>query len=187
MGQVCSFCLFRCEEEPLAVRVDDVAEVLEVDAFVRISLCPPLVVGLCPYHREVAPVVTLGNNPDHSRREDGRDGSSGSPKTVLILQTSQGVWGIWVRGGVTVVSGPRPVGHEPLRRGGGAVIVGSLMAGGTSHSVLDPEATWRELRGSVEAWYGTILESGNTFRVAGSHESAAAQRPTPAPLASGSR
>ena len=42
-----------------AAGLRDVAEILEVDALVRMSLCPPWIVGLCPYHREVVPVVSL--------------------------------------------------------------------------------------------------------------------------------
>ena len=55
-----SFCLFHCESLPFAVAVANVAEIAEVDALVCIGLCPPRIAGLCPYHRQVVPVVTLG-------------------------------------------------------------------------------------------------------------------------------
>ena len=46
---------------PFGVPVAVLAEIVEVDALVRISLCPDRVVGLCPYHRAGGTRGDLGN------------------------------------------------------------------------------------------------------------------------------
>ena len=58
MAALPSFCLVRCDSRPLAVAVENVAQVLEIDALVKLSLCPPAIAGLCPYHRQVVPVAS---------------------------------------------------------------------------------------------------------------------------------
>jgi hypothetical protein len=38
------------------------------------------------------------------------------------------------------------------------VLIGSIRRAAISYSVLDAEATWRELRSAVARWYGLISE-----------------------------
>src|SRR5208283_582771 len=88
-----SFCLFHCGSLPFAVAVANVAEIAEVDALVRIGLCPPRIAGLCPYHRQVVPVVTLGQDPSRSATPTAEQRNSGKAarEVVLIVQTGQGM------------------------------------------------------------------------------------------------
>jgi chemotaxis signal transduction protein len=167
------FCLFREDGVPMAVPLESVAEVLKTERLVRLPWSPPRVVGLCPYHREVVPVVSMGvpaggagegiasgPGPTH-----GADGSpegpgidAGARHVVLILRTEQGTWGVRADAENTIVSRESPDSHPPTADGSGRVLLGSIRRAATSYDVLDAEATWRELRSAVARWYGLISE-----------------------------
>ncbi len=156
-----SFCLFRCGSLPFAVAVAHVAEIAEVDALVRIGLCPPRIAGLCPYHRQVVPVVTLGQDPSRSAAPAAEPRKSGKAarEVVLIVQTGQGIWGILIDREGTSITTQRPSRHEPKDEGDGVVTAGRIDHEGVVHSLLDAEATWRGLRALVVNWYALFNES----------------------------
>ena len=122
-----SFCLFHCESLPFAVAVANVAEIAEVDALVRIGLCPPRIAGLCPYHRQVVPVVTLGQDPSRTAPPTAEQRNSGKAarEVVLIVQTGQGMWGILIDREGTSITTQRPSRHEPKDEGDGVVTAGA--------------------------------------------------------------
>jgi len=161
MDTVPSFCLVRCESRPLAVAVENVAKVLELDSLVKISQCPPQIAGLCPYHRQVVPVATLpgSSSPAMPDAQPSRPSVKAAGESVLILQTDQGVWGLRIDQGGTIITAARPSRHEPVEETDGSVTVGLIRHGGTDHALLDASATWRGLRNLVVNWYVQIRES----------------------------
>src|SRR5208282_2226127 len=136
-----SFCLFHCESLPFAVAVTNVAEIAEVDALVRIGLCPPRIAGLCPYHRQVVPVVTLGQDPSPSNTTNAEQRHSGKAarEVVLIVQTAQGMYGILIDREGTSITTQRPSRFEPKDEADGVVIEGRIDQQGVVHSLLDAE------------------------------------------------
>ena len=68
MEQEKSFCLFHGDAGPMAVAVESMAAVLETEFLVPLVWSPPQVIGLCPYHREVVPVISLGPIESGTRR-----------------------------------------------------------------------------------------------------------------------
>ena len=156
-----SFCLFNCESLPFAVAVANVVEIAEVDALVRIGLCPPRIAGLCPYHRQVVPVVTLGQDPSRTARPTAEQRNSGKAarEVVLIVQTSQGIWGILIGREGTSITTQRPSRHEPKDEGDGVTTVGRIDHQGVVYSLLDAESTWCGLRALVVNWYALFNES----------------------------
>jgi hypothetical protein len=156
-----SFCLFRCGSQPLAVAVDEVAEIVETEAIVRISACPPRITGLCPYHRQVVPVVTF--DPDLGRAEGqphpAGHGRKAEPQAVLILRTAWGPWGIKINLDGTAITSARPAWHEPRGGGEGFVSIGSIRQGETDHLLLDPGSTWQAIRELILNWYARIGEA----------------------------
>jgi purine-binding chemotaxis protein CheW len=161
MGVDSPVCLFRCKTRPYAVAVDAVAEIVEIASLVRVGLCPPWIVGLCPYHREVVPVVDLGAGiprpgPIGSDQAGARESAG---EAVLIMQTSQGVWGIAVGRDGTVIIKERASPHEPKEAEGGVVSIGLVRHEGADYPLLDAEATWRGLRDAVVEWFARISES----------------------------
>jgi chemotaxis signal transduction protein len=156
-----SFCLFHCESLPFAVAVANVAEIAEVDALVRIGLCPPRIAGLCPYYRQVVPVVTLGQDPSRRARPTAEQRNSGKAarEVVLIVQTSQGIWGILIGREGTSITTQRPSRHEPKDEGDGVVTEGRIEHQGVVYSLLDAESTWHRLRALVVNWYALFNES----------------------------
>ena len=101
-----AFCLFVSDSLRFGVPVAVVAEIVKVDALVRISLCPDRIVGLCPYHREVVPVVTLGTRGVRSEGSpvDSRTKGKAPHEAVLILQTDNGLWGVLIDREGTVIT-----------------------------------------------------------------------------------
>jgi purine-binding chemotaxis protein CheW len=143
------------------VAIENVAQVLELDSLVRTALCPPGIVGLCPYHRQVVPVAALPGDqsawkPD-ARENRASDKSVG--ETVLIMQTEYGAWGLRIDRGGTVITAASPSRHEPVQRADGTVTVGVVRHGGADHELLDAAATWRGLRDMVGNWYVQIRET----------------------------
>jgi chemotaxis signal transduction protein len=180
------FCLFRGDAGPMAISVESVAEVLETDTLVRLAWSPPQVVGMCPYHRDVVPVVKLGPLP----RDLGEEVLSGQDQTVaidtagemagidertrcvvLILKTEQGAWGIRIDSENTIMSRESPQCHSPRIYANGPVLIGIVRLAGTCYGILDAEATWRGLRSSVGRWSGLISESNPSSPLPSGEES----------------
>jgi chemotaxis signal transduction protein len=157
------YCLFHHKSEPYAIEVETVAEIIEVPALVRIGLCPPWIVGLCPFHREVVPVVTVETEIRRTELAISElpAGGGASREVVLIIQSSQGVWGIAVDRDGTVITSVRASRHEPRKKEGGVVTIGFIHHEDTTFALLDPEATWRGLRAAVIDWYSQIIEAGS--------------------------
>src|SRR5262249_4242429 len=103
--------------------------------------------------------------------DDGR-----SRWAVLVLRTDQGAWGISVEPGSAVMSHESPEHFVPRADDRGGVLVGNVRFAGTSHGILDAEATWCMLRSGVVRWCGLL--SGL--------ESTASLPPEAAPIARGS-
>jgi hypothetical protein len=166
------FCLFRGDAGPMAVPAESLAEVLERDRLVRLAWSPPQVAGLCPYHREVVPVVRLAPSPrsaeaDASSQPDQAVGADPTAeidvddqprRLLLILKTEQGAWGIQSDSEWTIMSRECPESHPPQQDGNGPVLVGTILHAGTRFGVLDTDATWHGLRSAISRWYGRIGE-----------------------------
>lgn len=156
-----SYCLFHSGSKPFAITLANVAEIAEVDALVRVGLCPPRIAGLCPLHRQVVPVVTLGL--DLSRTvpltPKQHNSAKGSKEIVLIVQAGQGMWGILIDREGTSITTQRPSRHEPKNEADGVVTEGRIDHQGVSHALLDAESTWRGLRTLVVNWYAHFNES----------------------------
>ncbi len=150
-------CLFSCQGRPFAVTLDAVAEVVELDRLVRVPLCPSQIVGFCALRRDIIPVVRLVN--DDPVNLDGLEVGSGF--VALFLQVDQGVWAIRIdREGVVVLDDGRVHRLESAEQGETACLVGTVDRAGTTYNVIDPEATWRNLRNEIENWYGQVLGHG---------------------------
>src|SRR5262249_10269787 len=151
MGQEQWYCLFRSDAGPMAVPAAVVAEVLETESLVRLAWSPPQVVGLCPCHRDVVPVVRLAPLPlgmgadgplGPARRtlaaaageENAVDDGTG--RVVLILKTEHGTWGIQGDSVWTILSREGPESHPPHTEGNGPVLVGTIPHAGTRYGVL---------------------------------------------------
>ena len=145
-----AWCLFQSGARPYAVRLDAVAEIVDSDGLVRLPLSPPRVLGLFTLRRDVVPVL---------RMTEGRDDDTGGPDTklvVLILRTEGGVWGIRVDRGTTV--GVEETLHDPdapPSAEDGPEGPRTIVRGGTAFAVVDPESAWREVRATIEGWYGS--------------------------------
>src|SRR4051794_7843998 len=145
-----SWCLLHSGARPYAVRLDAVAEIVDADGLVRLPLCPPRVLGLFTLRRDVVPVIRMAEGQDQDR------GGLDARLVVLILRTEGGVWGIRVDRGTTVgveetlndPGGPPSTEDGP---GGPRTVV----RGGTTFAVVDPEPAWREVRATIEAWFGS--------------------------------
>jgi hypothetical protein len=144
-----------------------VAELVELDALVRIGLCPPCIVGLCPFHREVVPVVAFAAEKVASGSTGAEPFESGKAgvETVLILQTGQGAWGVVIDRDGTVITTERPARHEPRPAVGGLVTTGVLRQKEKEHQLIDAEATWHGLRREVMSWYDQINEEAAARRL----------------------
>ncbi|MFO0888392.1 MAG: chemotaxis protein CheW [Isosphaeraceae bacterium] len=173
MSQVQSYCLFRSGTLALAVGVEHVAEVVETDAIVPISGCPPSVVGLCPHHRQVIPVVSLAPAGDVPRVRSNRS----DRRAVLILRTAQGPWGIDInRDAMTITTGV-PTSEEPERGEGAIVTLGKIGQGDADFALLDPESTWQLLRESVVEWYADTADAVPTAESGPSASGESSARP----------
>jgi chemotaxis signal transduction protein len=155
------FCLFERGSRAYAVALRDVAELVEVNSLVRMGLCPPWIVGLCPYHREVVPVIAFGAE----KCRPGLDGTEpiesgkAAVETVLVMQTSQGAWGVAIDRDGTAISTERPTRHEARTADGGLVTTGALRQKDKEYQLIDAEATWHGLRRGVVSWYERINET----------------------------
>jgi chemotaxis signal transduction protein len=142
------WCLFKSDSRPFAVGLDAVAEVVEADRLVRLSQCPPQVLGLCAVRRDIVPVLCLNPRPRAAER------AAEGKYMVLILKTEQGTWGVRIdREGTTVTEGALDD-EEPIASAGdGPAIIGQLTRADAVHAVIDPRRTWRNVREHVERWY----------------------------------
>jgi chemotaxis signal transduction protein len=167
------FCHFHTDTGPIAVSMESVAGVLETDSLVRLAWSPPQVVGMCSYHREVVPVVTLGDfsrgvSKDRpERRDQARAAGSRAAKVgidestrfvLLILKTKHGAWGLRVDSEHTIMSRERPQYHAPQIDADGAMRIGTVRRAGVCYGILDAEATWRGLRSAFARWLELTCE-----------------------------
>src|SRR4051794_6008810 len=140
------WCLFRSGERHLAIGLESVAEVVEVERLVRLPTSPPRVIGLCALRREVIPVIGL-NDP-------GPEPPAGPPGfLVLILRTGRGTWAVRINAEGTLVAEESVDDVAPAAERLGPAFLGSVRRGDTCYAVIDPEATWQDVRQSVEDWY----------------------------------
>jgi purine-binding chemotaxis protein CheW len=135
------WCLFQSGESNYALRLEAVAEVVEVERSIRLPHSPPLVLGLCALRREMIPVIAL----DESMTLESANG--GGKHTVLILRTARGTWGLRIDAEGTIVA---KEGLDDLETSDGS---GSLHLGDTAYEIIDPEKTWRSIRDRVDEWY----------------------------------
>jgi chemotaxis signal transduction protein len=161
------YCLFHHKSDPYAITVETVAEIIEVPPLVRIGLCPPSIVGLCPFHREVVPVVTFETDGKRKERTLSEQplGRADAIEAVLIIQSSQGAWGITVERDGTLIVSVRASRHEPRNSEGGAVTIGLIHHEEKAFALIDQEATWRGLRAVVIDWYRRIGEGASRVPV----------------------
>jgi purine-binding chemotaxis protein CheW len=146
-----SWCLFRIDARPYAVGLEHVAEVVEAEGMVRLPLGSKRVLGLCVFHRDVVPVIALGD----------LEGTAAGPRQpdsrplVLVFRSEPGTWGLRIdRGGTTVAAAPLEAGSGPgLADPGGPILNGTVLWEGTTHAVLDSEATWEHLRDGLQHWF----------------------------------
>ena len=116
MAPIPSFCLMKCGSRPLAVAVENVGQGLELDGLVSLSLCPPQIAGLCPYHSQVLPVATL-----EGERAAGLPGPpTAEPRGSLRERPcwraiGAGNLGPRIDPGGTVIATARPSRHEPVK------------------------------------------------------------------------
>lgn len=154
-------CLFHCGGTPLAIRLDSVAEVLEVDRIVRLPLAPPEILGLCILRREVIPVVALrGPKSEVSPRLS-------SSALVLILRGDRGAWALKIDPTGTVVATEDVIHHQIDSLTCSILVLrGLLSREGTEYSVIDHDATWRHLKDRIDSAYsrdnGRDPRLGNT-------------------------
>lgn len=140
-----SLCLFQSGLKAFAVGLESVAEVIEVDRSVRLPHSPPNVLGMCVLRRDVIPVLDIAENP----AENAAPGSL-ARSTVLLMKTSQGIWGVHVSGAGIIVTEECPE-DDPARSD--EARPGFVRRGDRSYALIDPEETWRRMRLSIEKWY----------------------------------
>lgn len=140
-----SLCLFQSGLKAFAVGLESVAEVIEVDRSVRLPHSPPNVLGMCVLRREVIPVLEIAGNLGENAAP-----SSLAKSTILLLKTTQGIWGVQVGGEGIIVTEERPE-DDPARAY--EACPGFVRRGETLYTLVDPESTWREIRLSIEKWY----------------------------------
>jgi chemotaxis signal transduction protein len=181
IGQEQWFCLFRGDAGTMAVPAESVAEVLELDRLVRLAWSPPQVAGLCPFRREVIPVVRLtspslgagGDSPGARKTPtvadplaETRHDPDHARSILLILKAARGAWGVRCDSAWTIMSRECPEYHPPRPDEDGPVLVGTILREGIHYGVLDTEATWHGLRSAIGRWYGRIGEPETSTPIA---------------------
>ena len=142
-----AWCLFQSGARPYAVRLNAVAEIVDADGLVRLPMSPPRVLGLFTLRRDVVPVL---------RMTDDDPGGLDTRLVVLILRTEGGVWGIRVDRGTTVGVEETHIDPDaPPSAEDGPEGPRTIVRGGTTFAVVDPESAWREVRATIEGWYGS--------------------------------
>jgi purine-binding chemotaxis protein CheW len=143
-----AWCLVRIDTRPFAFALHAVAEIVEADEFVGLALCSPRVLGLCTYRRDLLPVIGF------SEGQPAASGPAVGRPVVMIVRSEHGTWGIRIdRGGTAVAEGPLDDRGATTVGPGGAVVIGSITRGETTHAAIDAEATWRNIRDAIERWY----------------------------------
>jgi purine-binding chemotaxis protein CheW len=153
------WCLFRSGSGAFAVGLEWVAEVVEVERLVRLPHSPPQVLGLCALRREVIPVIGLSPGPAPAPSK----GESPGKLPVLILRTNQGPWAVGITPqGTTVTEEPLDNPSDTPGPEARAVpaLLGTVPRGETTHGVIDPMTTWRNVRARVESWYADHWSRG---------------------------
>ncbi len=145
------WCLFQSGSSAYAVRLETVAEVVEVERLVRVPLAPPKIVGLCTLRRDVIPVVELGDSANEPSADHFR-----TKTIILLLRTTRGIWGVRVNAEGTMVTEENmdefaTEENSPARPKG--TRLKTLRRGTVVYNVIDPETTWQDVRRSVESWY----------------------------------
>jgi chemotaxis signal transduction protein len=161
----------------MAVAVRSVAAVLETESLAPLVWRPPSVVGICVYHRDVVPVISLGPgegdpnahpvNGASPRAAALSASSTGAAEDddeargiVLVLRSEHDAWALRIDRAGTFIKRARPELHPPRSGAQGAVFIGAVNCDGKCYAILDVEATWRGLRSTVVRWYGLINEPG---------------------------
>jgi purine-binding chemotaxis protein CheW len=162
------WCLFQCGQAGFAIALESVAEVVEVERLVRLPHSPPRVLGLCALRREVLPVIGMsdpGAEPDPA--------ASTARVLVMILRTARGTWAVRIDPEGTAVAEESLDDPVPTGAAGGPVSFGTVSRGGASYAVIDPEATWLDVRQRAEDWYCNQMGRDTAARV---HATQAATR-----------
>jgi chemotaxis signal transduction protein len=140
------WCLFRIGQAPYAVCLESVVEIFLVEELVQLPLCPPCLRGLCALRREVIPVIA----PEVRRQGEGDPQRDEPKRTVLVLRTSRGTFGILIdREGASVAEEPAQA--EAARPSCGSRSI--VRRGEGSHEVVDPEELWKQTRAQIESWF----------------------------------
>jgi chemotaxis signal transduction protein len=138
--------LFGSGHGAYAVCLESVVEIFLVDELVQLPLSPPCVKGLCALRREVIPVIA----PEGLRKPQGDPPGIEPRKTVLVMQTSRGAFGILIdREGATVSEAPAEA-QEARPSGGSRSVVRRREL---SHEVVDPEELWKQTREQIESCF----------------------------------
>lgn len=139
-------CLFKSGSRAVAVPLEFVREVVRVEGLTRLPLAPPRMIGLCTLRRDVIPIFTLASSDSEARVDLARGGA------IVILKVEQGIWGLPVEGEeVVLVNDERGEPDEDdstrphLRR--------TAREAGVDYEVLDPPATWHEIRNAAVYTY----------------------------------
>jgi chemotaxis signal transduction protein len=143
-----AWCLFGIDTRPFAVALNAVVEIVEADEFVPLAHCTPRLLGLFAYRRDLLPVIDLSEGrPFMAEPAEGR-------AVIMILRGEHEAWGIRIdRSTSVVVKGTLEDRHPATAGPGGSVVIGSIRRGERTHAAIDSEATWRNLRDSIERWY----------------------------------
>jgi hypothetical protein len=148
-----AWCLFHSADQPFAVRLECVSEIVPIDRLAWIPLSPPGLLGLCTIRRDVVPVVGL---------VEGALAASGLAavmNAVLVLQAGQGTWGIGInREGIAVIEGQADDGQVEALPQETSWSAGGLRRGKTLHTIIHPERAWANFRALIVRWYGQVCE-----------------------------
>ena len=136
-----SWCLFRSSARHFALPLEAVGEIVEAEGMVPFPASPARVLGLCPYRRDIVPIVALGD------KLIDRSPAVASSSVILIARAEQGLWGFPIDREGTLTT------NEPFDPTGEIEAPGTIGRGGIQYTVIDPESAWRQARGAIEAWY----------------------------------
>ncbi len=138
-----AWCSFSTLGKTFTVRLESVCQVVQVDRLIRLPLSPPRLLGLCKLGRDVIPVfVPLATPIELSS-------SPGQMHRVLVLRAAKGQWGFLVDpGGVHI----REDLTQQTNPDGSANPVATIPSDSDS-LLLDPEATWQELKSLIHSWF----------------------------------
>jgi purine-binding chemotaxis protein CheW len=141
-----AWCLFQSGSESYGLRLEVVAEVVEIERLVRLPHSPPQVVGLCSLRRDIIPIIRLNEDAAADTHPVG------AKLLVLFLRTKKGTWGLRINAEGTIVAeeGLDEISRQVTERTDEPT---ALVRGDTSYRVIDPERTWQNVRDRVDDWY----------------------------------